>query len=79
MSAYHLKVFCAGMHAADLAHDPATGEFAFQYTRDWHENELGFSLAPSLPLLGGISSSSVRRFLENLLPEGRALDVASVH
>jgi serine/threonine-protein kinase HipA len=79
MSAYHLKVFCAGMHAADLEHDPATGEFAFQYTRDWREHEQGFSLAPSLPLLGGISSSSVRRFLENLLPEGRALDVASVH
>lgn len=79
MSAYHLRVFCAGIHAADLEHDPATGDFAFQYTNDWRENERGFSLAPSLPLQGGISSSSVRRFLENLLPEGRALDVACVH
>lgn len=79
MSVYSLKVLCAGIHAADLEHDPATGDFAFRYTSTWREDEQSFSLAPSLPLYGSISSSSVRRFLENLLPEGRALDVASVH
>jgi len=79
VSVYILNVYFGKDHAAELEHDPATSDFALRYTPSWRNNKRGFALAPGLPLDGPIASSSVRRFLENLLPEGRALDVASVH
>lgn len=77
--AYTLDVFYGGTHAAVLSHQPLEGTYTLAYTNEWMASEGAFAFAPGLPMDRPIEPSAVRRFLENLLPEGRALDVASVH
>lgn len=79
MDDYGLCVFVGPVRVAILRLDPATQEFSLEYTAEWARSRRGFALSPHLPLSGGAGSASIRRFIENLLPEGRALDVASVH
>ena len=79
MDDYSLGVFAGAAHVAELRFDPASDAFSLAYTPEWLGNRRGFPLSPHLPLTGAASSASIRRFIENLLPEGRALDVASVH
>jgi serine/threonine-protein kinase HipA len=65
-----------------LSYTDATGLFAFEYTPDWTGSGSGFPLSPALPFSKPDEeneqhhSVSVRRFFENLLPEGKALDDA---
>lgn len=65
-----------------LSYDDETGLFAFDYDPDWSASGSAFPLSPALPFQRpeGLSderhSISVRRFFENLLPEGQALDDA---
>ena len=47
-------------------------QLSWYYESSWIEN--GFTVAPSLPLSGQISSQAVKNFLQNLLPEGQGLD-----
>jgi len=47
-------------------------DIVWVYTSFWKNN--GYSLSPYLPLEGNISPSDVKRYLNNLLPEGRGLD-----
>ncbi len=79
MDDYSLHVFAGGNHLAVLGFDPTTEQFSLGYTHEWVNSRRAFALSPHLPLSGEFSSASIRRFIENLLPEGRALDVASVH
>jgi serine/threonine-protein kinase HipA len=52
--------------------------FSFQYDEGWVRAEGSYSISPHIPMRErGASSATVRRFLENLLPEGRALDVVA--
>jgi len=51
--------------------------FFFVYSDAWRANPARYPLSPHMPLEGEIRPNAVRRFLQNLLPEGRALDVAS--
>ncbi|RKP49689.1 HipA domain-containing protein [Pararobbsia silviterrae] len=61
-----------------LTHDAREARYAFDYDRAWSSNTASFPLSPHVPLNGPApSSSTVQRFIENLLPEGRALDVAA--
>ena len=65
--------------AAQLIHDPADDHWALSYTPTWRAHPAGFPLAPLLPwelAPTGSASSRIKRFIEHLLPEGRALDVA---
>jgi serine/threonine-protein kinase HipA len=65
-----------------LAYHDDTGLFGFDYDPAWAASGSAFPLSPALPLQRpeAISnerhSVSVRRFFENLLPEGKALDDA---
>lgn len=60
-----------------------TGLFSFEYAPDWVTSWSAFPLSPALPFrrpedLSNVRHSvSVRRFFENLLPEGKALDDAA--
>ncbi len=47
-------------------------ELAFTYSDHWQQH--GFSISPAIPFGEKIPSSSVKRFLENLFPEGNALE-----
>lgn len=75
---YALDIFFGEQHAAVLTQQPLEGAYQLAYTDEWLASEEAFAFAPSLAMDRPIESGAVRRFLENLLPEGRALDVASV-
>jgi len=50
--------------------------YYFEYDKIWVEK--GFAISPHLPFNGTYSSSTIKRFLENLIPEGEGLeDIAS--
>lgn len=76
---HDLLVWVDEQLAAHLVHDPAEDHWALAYTPAWRAHPAGFPLAPLLPWQpppGGYASGSIKRFIEHLLPEGRALDVA---
>lgn len=67
-------------HVADITHVPLDDAWELRYTESWQVNEDAFALSPALPLKApprGYPSASIRRFIENLLPEGRALDIVA--
>ena len=76
---YALDLFVGRAFVARLEFFPEQDTFSLTYSPQWATDRHGYALSPHLPLDGKALSSSIRRFLENLLPEGRALDVASVH
>ena len=66
-----------------LEHDSTTNRFSFMYSPEWLKYKDHFALSPNLPLeprpeTADAHSASVRQFFENLLPEGQALDDASI-
>jgi serine/threonine-protein kinase HipA len=79
MNDYALHLFVAQTFIGTLAFDPASETFSLAYAREWVNSPHRFALSPHLPLSGGATSGAIHRFIENLLPEGRALDVVSVH
>ena len=74
------------LHVA--AHEGAVGRldfeshqslYRFEYEANWRARRDAFPLSPHIPLSGETPlAGAVHRFIANLLPEGRALDVASV-
>lgn len=74
-----LDVFAGEAIMARIAHTPLDDGWSLDYDTAWTGNPPAFPLSPPLPLQGperGYDSRSVRRFIEHLLPEGHALDVA---
>jgi serine/threonine-protein kinase HipA len=71
---YTLNLFVGDALIAELVQNPLEGSFQLHYTDAWRRSERGFALAPALPLQGAPDPGGIRRFLENLLPEGDALD-----
>jgi len=72
-----LDVFCGVDHVGQLAFDPDQDQFSFSYSAEWLRHPGRFQLTPHMPFEGGISHVAIRRYIDNLLPEGRALDVVS--
>lgn len=58
-----------------LQYEPSTDNFTVSYTVDW--NQQGFPLSPLIPLGKITSGAYVKAFIENLLPEGSALEELS--
>ena len=77
MNDYALHLFAGQTLVGMLTFDPRSDTYSLIYAPEWAKNLRGFALSPHLPLAGGATSGAIRRFIENLLPEGRALDVAS--
>jgi len=46
--------------------------YYFEYDKSWIEN--GFAISPHLPFNETYTSSTIKRFLENLIPEGEGLE-----
>jgi len=46
--------------------------YTFEYTDEW--KQIGYEISPHLAFEKKISSGVIKRFLENLLPEGKGLD-----
>lgn len=81
MSQSHaLSLWVHQQHVADITHVPLDDAWTLRYAEGWTANDDGFALSPALPLKAppqGYHSASIRRFIENLLPEGRALDIVA--
>ncbi|MFP3564025.1 HipA domain-containing protein [Paraburkholderia sp. SIMBA_030] len=66
-------------HVGHIGFDAAQDQYTFHYAQAWPGREGAFPLSPHIPLSGEVPRSGVvHRFLANLLPEGRALEIASV-
>ena len=75
-----LSLWVQDRQVAQIGHTPLDDAWTLDYTPQWQAAADAFALSPALPLqppAGGYRSASVRRFLENLLPEGRALDIVA--
>lgn len=72
-----LDVFFGAELVGRLGFDPEHERFSFAYSAPWRQHADRFQLSPHIPLNGEVSAVAVRRYLDNLLPEGRALDVVS--
>jgi serine/threonine-protein kinase HipA len=74
-----LDVLAGESQVARIGHDPRADGWSLAYAADWLTDPLAFPLSPPLPLQpleAGYDSRSIKRFIEHLLPEGHALDVA---
>jgi serine/threonine-protein kinase HipA len=77
-ASHALWVFDAGQRVGSIAYDALDERFSFAYEPSWLDGRNAYPLSPHFPLQSAeVASSTVRRFLENLLPEGRALDIVS--
>ncbi|HWL29327.1 MAG TPA: HipA domain-containing protein [Burkholderiaceae bacterium] len=85
MDKHHvLSVWANADHVADITHDARNDSWDLAYTPQWRSRPDSFPLCPSLPLPppgrhGTIPypPGTIKRFLENLLPEGHALDAVA--
>jgi serine/threonine-protein kinase HipA len=78
MTLHALNVFDADLRIGQLGYESLEEQFSFGYDATWRGAQNSYSISPHIPLLGSPApSSTVRRFVENLLPEGRALDIVS--
>ncbi|ARP80184.1 toxin HipA [Bordetella genomosp. 8] len=78
MARHALSVLAPQGHVGTLIFESTEDRYEFGYDPDWLASPRPFPLSPHIPLGGQPAASGViARFLQNLLPEGRALDVAS--
>jgi len=52
--------------------DSMQDTYSFEYSDEWKQN--GFAVSPHLKLTEPLQSGVIRRFLENLIPEGKGLE-----
>lgn len=74
-----LDVFAGERLMAQIGHDPLDDTWTLSYANDWKGDPDAYPLSPALPLKEperGYDARSIKRFIEHLLPEGHALDVA---
>lgn len=74
-----LHVWAADAKVATLEHEGRDDRWSLRYAEPWCADAQAYPLSPALPLLqpaADYGSPSIKRFIEHLLPEGRALDVA---
>lgn len=78
MTTHSLNVFDASTVVGAVAYESLEDGFSFQYDESWVKAEGTYSISPHITMFGQpAASGTIRRFLENLLPEGRALDVVA--
>jgi serine/threonine-protein kinase HipA len=76
--AHSLTLWAANSRVAELGYEPKDDAWSIAYDPAWIDAPQAFPLCPALPLdrpAAGYAAGAVKRFVENLLPEGRALDV----
>lgn len=66
-----VDLFFGQQHIGSLDASPADNRYTLTYTPEWVAT--GFPLSPSIPF-GKPEDGAVRRYLQNLLPEGQWLD-----
>src|SRR3990172_12275175 len=75
---HSLWVFDAAQRGGTIDYASLEEQFSFGYEPSWLATDNAYRLSPHFPLSEAkAASGTVRRFLENLLPEGRALYIVS--
>lgn len=77
---HSLTLWADGQQVARLRYEPLNDRWSLDYEHDWVNTPEAFPLSPGLPLeppATGYAAGAVKRFVENLLPEGRALDITA--
>lgn len=74
-----LHVSTQGKPVGQLSFEPLETRYGFQYAEIWARDPDAYYLSPAIPLHEAPIPGAVHRFLENLLPEGRALDIVAQH
>ena len=72
MSDNKLKITMSGKEVASIWVDKIEETYKFEYSHQWKEQ--GFDISPHIKLKESSKSGIVRRFLENLIPEGKGLE-----
>lgn len=79
-----LSLWAGTTHVADITHDARQDAWGLVYSPNWCRKADSFALCPSLPIPRPgqqeairYRAGAVKRFLENLLPEGNALDAVA--
>jgi len=75
-----LNLWADGKKVATLGHEALSDRWSLDYDANWVAAPGAFPLSPALPFQApsdGYAVGAVKRFVENLLPEGRALDIAA--
>ena len=72
MSNNRLKITIADKVVASVWVDRDEEIYRFEYSEEWVKN--GFAVSPHLELHAPLKSGVARRFLENLIPEGKGLE-----
>ncbi|MBL1245122.1 MAG: HipA domain-containing protein [Sulfurimonas sp.] len=67
-----LKVIIDKQEVGSIWIDNSDESYKFAYADEWKKN--GYAISPNLPLNETLSSGTVKRFLENLIPEGKGLE-----
>jgi len=74
-----LHVWAEETRIATIEHEGRDDRWSLSYAGPWVADAQSYPLSPALPLTrppADHPSASIKRFIEHLLPEGRALDVA---
>ena len=74
-----LHVWAGDAKVAAIEHEGRDDRWSLRYAEPWLADAQSYPLSPALPLARpdtDHASASIKRFIEHLLPEGRALDVA---
>ncbi len=75
-----LNLWANGQKVATLGYEALNDRWSLDYDADWVAAPGAFPLSPALPFqpsADGYAVGAVKRFVENLLPEGRALDITA--
>ncbi|MCA8051673.1 HipA domain-containing protein [Burkholderia arboris] len=75
---HRLGISTNGLPVGQLTYDARQDEYGFSYDPAWQTRANAFALSPCIPLDGSpLPVGAIQRFVGNLLPEGRALEVAA--
>lgn len=72
-----LNIFFKNQRVGTITFNIKDEIFSFQYTSNWEKS--GFELSPKMKFNNSIPSNTIKRFLENLLPEGNAKEILSIN
>ena len=80
MHTHTLSLWADGQKVATMGYEPMNDRWSLDYEAAWVGTPQAFPLSPALPLhppANGYAVGAVKRFVENLLPEGRALEITA--
>jgi serine/threonine-protein kinase HipA len=73
---HNINIFCNNERVGIIEIDLNSNNVELIYDENW--KNIGFELSPHLKFNESIDSNSIKKFVNNLLPEGNGLDAISI-